>query len=91
MVLTKHFVFIIFQCTRQVIYCMFKKRILVLFLFMEFSSVKTVVTNLRFQIFYYMPENSTGCSNRNEVPISFQIFQSSLIQILFNSTFIFIS
>ena len=72
MSLTKHFVFIIFQCTRQVIYCMFKKRILVLFLFMEFSSVKTVVTNLHFQIFYYMPENSTGCSNRNEVPISFQ-------------------
>ena len=50
MILTKHFVFIIFQCTRQVIYCMFKKRILVLFLFMEFSSVKTVVTNLHFQI-----------------------------------------
>ena len=37
-----------------------------------------------------MLENSTGCSNRNEVPISFQIFQPSLTQILFNSTFIFI-
>ena len=40
---------------------------------MEFSSVKTVVTNLHFQICHYIPENSTGCSNRNEVPISFQI------------------
>ena len=36
MILTKHFI----KSTRQVIYCTFKKHMLVLFLFMEFSSVE---------------------------------------------------